>query len=161
MVTRLVCSPTPVSRYIPSVIIAAPTIGSTLYRPVFVVTWPEISAVTVEPSIIGISIRPLCVGDRCCTVCWYSGRNVSAPNSARPSRKLIAMATEKLRLRNTLSGRIGSAARASMTRNAAVETSPITASPMTCTEPHAYWVPPQVVIRMIAVAAMARATAPP
>jgi hypothetical protein len=39
-------------------------------------------------------------------------------------------------------------------------TSASPASPMICAEPHAYWVPPQVVIRMIAVAAMARVTAP-
>ncbi len=148
------------SRYSPIVITPAPMIGSALYRPVLVVTWPAISAVTVEPSIIGISMRPLSVADRCCTVCWYSGRKVSAPNSTRPSRKLIAMATEKLRLRNTFSGRIGSAACASMYRNAAVPAIASAASPMICTEPHGYWVPPQVVIRMMDVAAMARVTAP-
>jgi hypothetical protein len=47
-----------------------------------------------------------------------------------------------------------------MARNAAVETIASRASPRTCTEPHAYWVPPQVVIRMIEVAAMVRVTAP-
>ena len=63
-------------------------------------------------------------------------------------------------MRNTFSGRIGSGARASMARNAAVLRIASTASPMTCTDPQAYWVPPQVVIRMIEVAAMARVTAP-
>ena len=50
--------------------IAPPMIGRALYRPVRVITNPPISDVTVTPSIIGISSRPLPTADRCCTVCW-------------------------------------------------------------------------------------------
>ena len=65
MVSTLTC----VSRKMPRLMITAPMIGRILYRPVLLVTWPEISDVTVEPSISGISIRPLPVGEACCTVC--------------------------------------------------------------------------------------------
>ena len=70
---------------------APPRMGNILYRPVLVVTCPATIEVTVTPSIIGVSIRPLTVGDAPCTVCWYSGRNVIAPNMARPVRKVIAI----------------------------------------------------------------------
>jgi hypothetical protein len=67
---------------------AAPRIGSALYRPVRVVTCPAISEVIITPTIMGVSSRPLTVGEAPCTVCWYSGRKVIAPNMARPARKL-------------------------------------------------------------------------
>ena len=72
----------------PTPMMAPPRIGNTLYRPVLVVTWPATIEVTVTPSIIGVSISPLKVGDAPCTVCWYSGRNVIAPNMARPVRNV-------------------------------------------------------------------------
>ena len=75
----------------PTPMMAPPRIGKTLYRPVLVVTCPATIEVTVTPSIIGVSISPLRVGDAPCTVCWYSGRNVSAPNMARPVRKVSAI----------------------------------------------------------------------
>jgi hypothetical protein len=86
---------------------APPRTGKILYRPVLVVTCPATIEVTVTPSIIGVSISPLTVGEAPWTVCWYSGRNVSAPNMARPVRKVSAMVTEKFRFLNTCSGRIG------------------------------------------------------
>ena len=94
----------------PTPMIPPPRMGKILYRPVLVVTWPATIDVTVTPSIIGVSIRPLTVGDSPCTVCWNSGRNVIAPNMARPVRNVITIAREKFRLRKTCSGSIGSAA---------------------------------------------------
>ena len=81
-----------------------------MYRPVLVVTCPASIEVTVTPTIIGVSISPLTVGDSPWTVCWNSGRKVIAPNMARPVKKVITMASEKFPLRNTCSGSIGSAA---------------------------------------------------
>ena len=98
----------------PTAMMPPPRIGNTLYRPVLVVTCPATIEVTVTPSIIGVSARPLTVGDSPCTVCWNSGRNVIAPNMARPVRKVIAIDREKFRLRKTCSGSIGSAARISV-----------------------------------------------
>ena len=106
----MVLMPRWVSRNMPTIMIAPPRIGKIRYRPVLVVTWPATIEVMVTPIIIGTSIRPLTVGDAPWTVCWYSGRNVIAPNMARPVRKVRAMVTEKFRFLNTCSGRIGSAA---------------------------------------------------
>jgi hypothetical protein len=125
-----------------------------------VVIRPAISAVTVEPISSGISISPLSVADRCCTVCWYSGRKVSAPNMARPSRKLIAVTSEKFRLRNTCSGRTGSAARRSTAMNPAVATTAKAPRPMICADRHGYCVPPQVVSRTSEAAATASSIEP-
>ncbi len=138
---------------------APPRIGKILYRPVLVVTWPATIEVTVTPSIIGVSISPLMVGDSPWTVCWYSGRNVSAPNMARPVRKVSAIVTEKFLLRKTCSGSIGSAARVSVTQNAIVAATVSRARPMICPDPQRYSVPPQVASRINDVAA--RASRPP
>ena len=48
----------------PTPMMAPPRMGNTLYRPVLVVTWPATIDVTVTPSIIGVSARPLMVGGR-------------------------------------------------------------------------------------------------
>ena len=106
---------------------APPRIGKIRYRPVLVVTWPATIEVTVTPSIIGVRASPLMVGDSPWTVCWYSGRNVIAPNMARPVRKVSAMVSEKFRFLNTCSGRIGSATRSSTTQNPAVAATASTA----------------------------------
>jgi hypothetical protein len=116
--------------------------------------------VTMTPSIIGVSSRPLTVAEAPCTVCWYSGRNVIAPNIARPTRKLRAATREKFRIRNRCSGSIGSTARDSAHRNAATAATPTRARPMISGEPHAYSLPPQVVTSTIAVAATASRAAP-
>ena len=103
------------------------------------------------PSIIGSSSRPLLVADAPCTVCWYSGRKLIAPNIAKPSRKPIAETSAKLRLRNSPSDRIGSAARRSTKPNAISDATPSTSQAEDLPEPHAYSLPPQVVIRTSAV----------
>ncbi len=139
---------------------APPSTGKILYRPVLVVTWPATIEVMVTPIIIGVSASPLMVGDSPWTVCWYSGRNVIAPNMARPVRKVSAIVTEKFRFLNTCSGRIGSATRSSTTQNATVAATASRPSPMICAEAHRYSVPPQVASRTSEVAARA-SSAPP
>ncbi len=57
----------------------------------------------------------------------------------------------KVRFLNRSSGISGSAALASTTQKATSKATPITPSPMIRPEPQAYWVPPQVVRRMMAV----------
>src|ERR1051326_7839586 len=83
-VSREVPIPRPVSRNMATVMMPPPRIGKILYRPVLVVTCPASIEVTVTPTIIGVSISPLTVGDSPWTVCWNSGRKVIAPNMARP-----------------------------------------------------------------------------
>ena len=148
------------SSHMPMVMPAAPRIGSALYRPVRVVIWPAISEVIITPTIMGVSSRPLTVGEAPCTVCWYSGRNVIAPNMASPARKLSPVTTEKFRLRKTCSGRIGSATRASIMMNRATVTRATAPSPKICGDAQAYWLPPQVETSTIAVVATARTSAP-
>ena len=62
----------------------------------------------------GSSSRPDCVGETPRTICRYTGKNTIAPNIAKPMAKPMALDTEKIRLRNSRSGRIGSAARGAM-----------------------------------------------
>jgi len=116
--------------------------------------------VTITPTIIGVSSRPLTVADAPCTVCWYSGRKVNAPNIARPTRKLSPATSEKFRLRNRRSGSIGSVALASTSRNATVAATATAPRPMIRPDPQAYCVPPQVDTSTIAVAATASSAAP-
>jgi hypothetical protein len=76
------------------------------------------------PAIIGVINRPDAVGPWPLTFCRYSGRNVTAPNSAAPTRNPIAPLTLKTWLRNSLIGKIGSAALRSTSTNAASSTTP-------------------------------------
>jgi hypothetical protein len=79
---------------------------------------------------------------------------------ASPARKLSPATSEKFRLRNTCSGRIGSAARASIIRKAATVATATNARPRICGDVQAYWLPPQVEMSTIAVVATARTSAP-
>src|ERR1700678_3718165 len=136
-VVRLVSTPSLVSRNMPTAMMAPPRIGNTLYLPVLVVTWRDRIDVTVTPSIIGVSISPLTTAEAPWTVCWYSGRNVIAPNIAMPVKNVSIIATEKFLLRKTRSGKMGSAALVSVTRNPMVAATERTRRTMICSEPHA------------------------
>ena len=116
--------------------------------------------VSAEPTISGVSSRPLTVGVAPCTVCWYSGRNVIAPNSPRPTKNVMTMVSEKFRFLNTCSGSIGSAARRSTAMNATRATTASATSASTGAEAQLYSVPPQVATRMMAVATMPSSTPP-
>src|SRR6266511_2110149 len=80
---------------------------------------PTTTEVTSRPAIRGSRSRPLLVAEAPWTVCWYSGRNVTAPKSAKPTTNPIPETRAKLRLVNSFSDRTGSAARRSTTANAA------------------------------------------
>ena len=79
---------------------------------------------------------------------------------ARPSRKLIAVTSEKFRFRNTCSGMTGSAARRSTAMNPAVAAMATAPRPMICADRQGYCVPPQVVSRTSEEAATASSAAP-
>ena len=68
--------------------------------------------------------RPDAVGLTPLTFCKKSGRNVSAPNMAKPITKPMALAAVKTRIRKRLSGITGSTARCSTSRKPAASTTP-------------------------------------
>ena len=74
---------------------------------------------------------------------------MTAPKSPRPTTNPIALATVKIRLRNSESGRIGSAARRSWRTKATVSTMPAVRSASDVAEPQAIVVPPRLVKRTI------------
>ena len=113
-----------------------------------------------EPTIIGVSSRPLTVGEAPWTVCWYSGRKVIAPNRDRPTKKVSTIVSEKFLFWNTCSGSIGSAARRSTAMNATRATTASAISTRTGAEVQLYSVPPQVATRMTDVAITASRTPP-
>ena len=83
-----------------------------------------------------------------------------APNIAIPTVKPIPLASRKVPERKRESGMIGSEARPSCQTKAASRATPATASPTISGEPHAYWFPPHVVIRIRAPTPPARSPAP-
>ena len=105
-----------------------PAIGNGLYRPNFEISWPLTIDETSSPAIIGVSSSPERVALEPFTTCRNSGRYVTAPKSAIPTMKPMAAETAKIRLRKSVSGRIGSAARDSIHRNAGTSTSASTIS---------------------------------
>ena len=139
---------------------APPTIGNSRYLPVLLTTRPASTEINAELTIIGVSSSPLTVGVAPWTVCWYSGRNVIAPNSPRPTKNASAIARLKFLLLNTCSGSIGSAARRSADRNQKNAATATAISPRTGAEVHLYSVPPQVATRMTAVAITPRRIPP-
>ncbi len=109
---------------------------------------------------MGSRSRPELVAEEPCTVCWYSGRKVIAPNMAKPSRKPMPEMRLKLRLANSPSGMIGSRARRSTRTNSARPSAASAARPRICVDRQAYWLPPQVVISTSAVIATVSSAAP-
>ena len=74
-----------------------------------------------------------------------------APNIEKPMMNPTPDAAVKVRFLNRTSGISGSAALVSTTQKATRRATPSTPSPMIGPEPQAYWVPPHVVRRMMAV----------
>ena len=72
---------------------------------------------TSSPPIMGVMRSPETVGLWPFTTCRYRGRKVTAPNKASPMMNPTALVTTNVRLRNSASGRIGSAARDSTNGN--------------------------------------------
>jgi hypothetical protein len=73
-----------------------------------------------------------------------------APNIAIPIVKPIALETLKMLERKRVSGITGSAARACLHTKRTSSATPATPSPAIVAEPHAYWLPPQVVSKISA-----------
>ena len=82
---------------------------------------------TSTPTIIGASRSPDSVGDAASTVWKNSGRNVTAPNSAKPTIIDRAPATVNTRSRHSAGGRIGSGARRSTTAKPSRASTPMAA----------------------------------
>ena len=123
--------------------------------------WPDAIEVISRPPITGSSCRPEAVGERPRTVCWNSGRNVSAPKSAKPTTSATALVTTNTRLRNSAGGRIGSAARRSTNASATMRGhADEPDARRSAAEAQSYVFPPSVVSRMIALSPTASSTVP-
>ncbi len=81
-----------------------------------------------SPDAVGVAPR---------TYCRNSGRKTVAPNMAKPTMKLIAETTAKVRFANRWRGSTGSAARRSTSAQTTVRTTPRTPSPMIWEDPQA------------------------
>src|ERR671931_1798377 len=93
-VTRDVPSPIVDIRYIPTAIVAVPTTGTRLYRPVFEINRPDTIEDVIRPAISGRISRPEFSALAPPTVWRYSGRKTIAPNIANPTRNSTPLATE-------------------------------------------------------------------
>ena len=113
-----------------------------------------------RPAISGSISRPEPVGDAPSTTWRNSGRKVSAPNIASPTRNETPLVTLNGPERNRLRGITGSCARRSWRTKSTSINAPATPKPMITPEFQAYWVPPQVVSRISAVAPPASNAAP-
>jgi hypothetical protein len=69
------------------------------------------------------------------TICRYRGRNVIAPNMAKPTTKPTAALAENTRLENRCRGITGSRARRSATAKPTMNITPATPSKMIGAEP--------------------------
>ena len=112
------------------------------------------------PSIIGISCNPEAVGLSPFTTWRKIGRYVIEPNMARPTIRPTELAIANVPLRNKLSGKIGSWARASAATNANRPMSPTAMNPRVTGDAQGRVVPPRLVNRMIAVSATDKIVAP-
>ena len=72
----------------PTAMIAVPTTGKILYRPVRPTSTPLPIEVISRPATIGRVRRPDTVAETPSTNCMKVGRNVSAPSIAKPTTKL-------------------------------------------------------------------------
>src|SRR5215218_8497142 len=134
--------------------------GIHLYRPVLAAIWPVPIALNIRPTIIGSNMNPETVAFTPVTICRYVGRYASAPNMATPMTRPAVVASTKLRLLNSLSGMIGSAALCSAITNAAADTTAMTIRARMVGEFKSYSVPPQEVTRMTEVRATAMVRMP-
>ena len=83
-----------------------------------------------------------------------------APKSANPTTKPTRLVTVNTRFSNSVSGRIGSAARRSTNAKATSDATPITTRAMLWADSQAQVVPPRLVKSTIAESPAARSAAP-
>src|ERR1017187_6896385 len=96
---------------------AVPRTGKILYLPHLVTSRPLMMNVTSIPPTSGSSCSPELGGVAAGTGCRESGMEMIGPNITKPTRKPIELDTENPEIRNTPSGRTGSAARSSTQQN--------------------------------------------
>ena len=102
---------------------------------------PTTRLASTSPAIIGSDIRPATVGLLPREIWKYWLRNTVPANSVTPTNRLAKVARAVLRSRNSRSGMIGSAARASrQTARASSRTPPPTIRAV-AGEPQANWCP--------------------
>src|SRR4051794_11901319 len=113
------------------------------------ISWPDPIDVASTPSIIGSSRSPDSLGEAASTVWKYSGRNVTGPNSAKPTISDSAPAVVNTRSRHSAGGSTGSAARVSTMPKAISASAPSAAVDTTSNEPQSQVVPPSDVTSTI------------
>ncbi len=144
----------------PTAMISVPATGKILYRPVLPTIVPAAIDVINRPATRGSIRTPELVADTPLTYCKNVGKNVIDPSIAKPTTNASALHTENTRLENSRIGKIGSTARRSTTTNTAKATTDTPINPSTCTDPHAYVVPPQLVASVSPPAPIATNTIP-
>lgn len=97
------------------------------------------------PPISGVMNSPETVGVYPLTTCRYIGRKVTDPNSATPTTKPTASATEITRFENSRRGRIASSARRSTCTKTTSNTTPRTSVATIAGDVHDTVVPPKLV----------------
>ena len=129
----------------PSVMVAVPTTGNTLYRPVRPMMLPLPMEVMSIPATIGRVRIPDSVAETPLTNCMNVGRNVNAPSIANPTMNPRMQHTVNTGLANRRIGRIGSATWDSTHTKIASARAEPTNSPMITGDDQAYVLPPQLV----------------
>ena len=86
------------------------------------ISLPETIVAAVTPSVIGRISRPEPTALTPTTICRNTGTNTTTANSADVARKKVTVTTRNTELRNSLGGRIGSAALRSHQANASSST---------------------------------------
>src|ERR1017187_3519104 len=123
-------------------------------------TIPDPVEQMIRPTRSGKSCRPEVVGDSPCTIWQNTGRQVIAPNMAKPTMKPTTLVTEKPRLENKCSGSPGSVARRSTSTKTPTSTKPATPKVIIVGEPQGYVVPPRLVKSTRKLAESVRTAAP-
>ncbi len=121
-----------------------PLTSHAFQRPVRVMNWPETVEETNRPPIIGIVMTPDIVGDLSRASWKYWLKKTVPLNMATPTNSEASDASEMVRLRNSRSGMIGSAALASASTNSRPRTTePPTITPV-CHDIQSYLSPAKV-----------------
>src|SRR5919202_6682955 len=105
-------------------------------------TLPEIELASIAPTTNGSIRSPAVVALAPSTICRYSGRKVTVPNIATPTRNPLRPADQNGRAANSDKGSTGSVARRSCATNALAATIATAPKATIVGESHAYCDPP-------------------
>src|SRR3954447_1905549 len=148
-----------VSQIIALMITATPATVKILYRPVRAMNPAELWMVVMMPAVIGSMSRPEFAADSPELICRNVGINAIAENMPSPTARPRAVATTNVRLRNSVIGMIGSAARRSIATNITAATTKPPSRLSACHEPQPS-LPPRSVNRIRQVVVADSATMP-